>query len=155
MKRGSLFVFALVLLCSSRALALGLCTVSTVTVMNFGAYDPFSSTPRDSTAQVTVGCLSLLSTQTISIQLSKGSSNTYAARTMQQGGYALQYNIYLDSNRTVIFGDGTGGSSVDGPYAPSILVLGSYTLTLYGRIFARQNVPAGIYNDTLTVTVNF
>lgn len=134
---------------------LGLCVVNTVTTIDFGDYDPFSSTPDDSTGTISIGCLSLLGSQNISIQLSKGSSSTYSPRTMKFGANALQYNVYLDTNRTVIFGDGTGGSSMMGPFPPTVLVLGGYTMTVYGRIFARQNVPAGIYTDTLTVTVNF
>lgn len=100
------------------ASALGLCSVTTATSMDFGDYDVFSSTPDDSTSTVTIGCLSLLSSQSIFIQLSKGSSSTFTPRTMKFGAYALQYNIYLDTQRTVIFGDGTGGTSVQGPVLP-------------------------------------
>ncbi|MBC7793379.1 MAG: spore coat protein U domain-containing protein [Clostridia bacterium] len=156
MKRLDLtLLFALALGWSDRAQALGACSVSTITTMDFGAYDVFSSSPRDTTATLTIGCVALTGSQSILMTLSKGSSNTYAMRLMKLGAYALQYNVFLDAQRTVIFGDGTGGSSPSGPYAPSVLLLGSFTTTLYGRIYASQNVTAGVFNDNLTVTVNF
>ena len=135
--------------------ALALCSVSSVSNIDFGAYDVFSSSPLTGQGSVTVGCLSLLSNQTFQVTLSKGSSNSYASRTMQLGASNLNYNLYLNTQNTVIFGDGTGGSSVWGPYGPTVLTLGSVNIPIYGLIPARQNVPAGIYTDTIIVTVAF
>ena len=155
MKRLALALCALaVIVAPIPARALGLCTVGPLTGLDFGAYDVFASAAKQVPGSLTVGCVGLISTDRITVTLSKGSSGTYAARTMKLGAYALAYNIYL-GGYTVVFGDGTSGTATFGPVAPSALVLGTLTVDFFAEIPARQNVPAGIYNDVLTVTVNF
>ena len=65
---------------------------------------------------------------------------------------SLDGRMYLN---TTVWGDGTGGSSklTDGYLLGLITVIKTYTV--YGRIPARQNIPAGAYADTITVTVNY
>jgi spore coat protein U-like protein len=124
--------------------------VSTVGV-NFGAYDVFNTSPTDSTGSITYSCTSLLGT--ITINLSKGSAPTYFPRQMRNGTDTLNYNLYLDAARVSVWGDGTGGTSRYGPVSPPLL--SRVTVTIYGRIPARQNVRVGSYTDTITVTINF
>ena len=137
-----------------RARALGVCTVGPITGLDFGAYDVFASSAKRVPGSLSVACVALLSTDRITVTLSKGSSGTYAARAMKLGAYALAYNIYL-GGYTVVFGDGTSGTATYGPVAPSALVLGTLTVDFFAEIPARQNVPAGVYSDVLTVTVSF
>lgn len=149
-----LIAWLLVWAMPSSAKALGLCTVGPLTGLDFGSYDVFSSAPKQVPGSLTVNCLALLSSDRITVSLSKGSSNSYATRTMKFGTNSLNYNIYL-GGYTVVFGDGTSGSSTYGPVPPSVLILGALTVDFFGQIPARQNVPAGVYSDTLIVTVNF
>jgi spore coat protein U-like protein len=67
--------------------------------------------------------------------------------------FRLDYNLFLDANRTTIWGDGTGGSSRSGPIMPPLLT--QVTVTVYTRIPARQNVRVGHYTDSITATINF
>ena len=72
---------------------------------------------------------------------------------MVGSGGQLSYNIYLDAARTMVWGDGTGGSSYysatgTGNAAPVSVIM-------YGGIPTQQNVGAGTYTDILVVTINF
>jgi spore coat protein U-like protein len=98
------------------------------------------------------------------IQLNAGSSGSFSPRKLASGANLLNYNLYTTSARTTIWGNGSGGTSTVG----GSFTLGNCTLlllcsdetesrnhTAYGRIPASQNVPAGSYSDTITVTVNY
>lgn len=120
------------------------CDVSSAGV-SFGAYDTFGSTSLDGTGSITVTC-----DVAYALTLSSG-AGSYAGRTMASGGATLDYNLYVDSGHTLVWGDGSGGSS-------SVAGAGSASpedYTVYGRIPAHQNVPAGSYSDSIVVTLSF
>jgi len=135
------------------------CTVSATTVA-FGVYNPLNAAPTVSTSSVTASC-TLVSggntTVNIVSSYSTGSSGTYAARTMMSGANQLSYNLYFDAAYTQIRGNGTGGSQTGG--ATFNLTNGSRTQsttsTIYGRAPAGQDVAAGSYSDTITVTLTY
>jgi spore coat protein U-like protein len=77
------------LLGSSRALAISSCTISSVTSVAFGAYDPFSGSPLDSAGSLTYSCVGVGGSDTILIQLGRGSSSSFFPRRMNNGGAAL------------------------------------------------------------------
>lgn len=145
------------LLWTDAAHALADCTTSASST-NFGTYSPFSVSPLDGTGNVQVSCsllgvLSLL--VSYDILLNPGSSGTFTSRTMSGGGYNLNYNLYTDSGRSLIWGDGSGGTSIvsDGYLLGLLTTVRNYPV--YGRISAGQNLPPGIYSDTIVVTVNY
>lgn len=140
------FVAILAALCGPGA-AVAQCSVSTVGVA-FGSYDVFHNAPLDSAGTVTVDCAASVP---YTVAISTGMSGTFVARTMLNGPNALQYNLYLDAARVTIWGDGNGGSSALGGTGTGLPV----QHTVYGRVPARQNVRAGAYVDSLTVTVSF
>ena len=120
------------------------CVLAAVGVV-FGNYGTLSNTALDGTGVVTVTCLL---TDSYTITLSSG-NGTLLQREMLSGTNVLNYNLYTDTARTLIWGDGTSGTSI---------VSGSGTLatySIYGLIPGGQNVPAGIYSDSLVVTLNF
>lgn len=138
----------------AEALCLCSCTVST-TPMAFGTYDQTSSTPNDANATVTINCTSVASVlSTADIAMSTGGSGTATARRMASGTNLLLYNIYANSGRTTVWGDGTGGIA---PVQVQLNGLLNFNVaaTVYGRIPALQNVPVGTYTDTLTITVTY
>jgi spore coat protein U-like protein len=125
------------------------CTVSTTSV-SFGSYDVFASTPTDSTGTVSFTCTGNVD---VTVRLSKGGSSTFNPRTMNGGNDTLNYNLYKDAARTTVWGDGTGSTS-------TYTQLGvpnntAQNLTIYGRIPAAQDVRAGTYTDSVTVTIDF
>jgi spore coat protein U domain-containing protein, fimbrial subunit CupE1/2/3/6 len=123
------------------------CTVGVVGVM-FGNYDPFSNVAQDSAGNVSVNCDAAT---LYTITLSSG-SGTYALRAMSGPGMSLNYNLFTDPTRVVVWGDGTTGA-VAVPGASTGLAVTNHAV--YGRIPARQNVPVGSYSDTVIVTVTF
>jgi spore coat protein U-like protein len=130
------------------------CTV-TATGVSFGAYNPLSTAARDSTGSVRVRCTLLVALPgSFTVDLNAGASGTYANRTLRSGASSLNYNLFTDLARTQIWGNGAGGS-VRVTHNFSNLLVVDRTFTAYGRIAARQNVRAGSYSDTITVTVTY
>lgn len=125
------------------------CSVNPTSVA-FGVYSPFNVAPTDTAGTLRVSC----DTTTVgyTLLLNPGGAGTYAPRRLGGGAYTLAYNLYADALRTVIWGDGSGGTTtVSGAFA----LPGAIDHTVYGRVPAQQNVGAGTYTDTITVTLNF
>jgi len=127
------------------------CTIST-TAVNFGTYNVFSAAPDNATGQVTYRCTAPRP-PLVTIQLDKGGAPTFNPRQMRMGSEILNYNLYLDSTRTTIWGDGTGGSQ---SYTRSNPPLNqNINVNVFGRIPAGQDVSAGSYSATVTATIFF
>ncbi len=131
-------------------LAEAACLIST-TPVSFGSYDVFAVAPRDSTGSVTYRCG--LGDVNVTIALDSGGAPDFATRRMLKGAEPLSYNLFLDPARTIVWGDGTGGTQVHSNPLP--LPNQDITVTIYGRIPARQNVSAGTYTNVIVVTIMF
>src|SRR5437868_6080735 len=83
-------------------LASAACTIAAQPVF-FGSYNPLSAQSVDSTGNVSVVCLPAAA---YNVSLSPG-SGPYASRTLANGSYRLNYNLYTDAARTVVWGDGS------------------------------------------------
>jgi spore coat protein U-like protein len=150
---GAAVVLSLLLLGQTAAHATTGCAFSGIVGVAFGQYNPFDTSPLDSTGSMTLHCDNVGPSDTVIIAIGRGSASSYLARTLRSGVDILQYNLYLDAARTAIWGDDTGGSSQYGPFQPPS---GSdLTLSVYGRIPARQNVRTGSYSDVVTVTIYY
>jgi spore coat protein U-like protein len=68
---------------------------------------------------------------------------------MSTGSDQLNYNLFVDASRVVVWGDGSGGSST------VALTAAAADIPVYGRVPGGQNVPAGSYIDTIVVTVTY
>ncbi len=140
-----------------QAHAVGNCSVSANSV-SFGSYTYTSPSPTDTTGNVRVSCslggfVSLFISYEIAF--STGNSGSYSPRTLAFGGNNLPYNLYTNAARNNVWGDGTGGTSTisDGYLLGLFTVVRDYTV--YGRIPAAQNTPAGSYADTIIVTITY
>jgi spore coat protein U-like protein len=128
------------------------CTITTAPVA-FGAYDPIvdnATTDDDGTGTVTVTCTKGTAA---TIGLGLGGNYLLAQRRMKltTGADTLNYELYKDSGRTTVWGN--SGTALYSPgSAPN---KNPRTLTVYGRITAGQDVPAGSYADTVVASVNF
>ena len=142
---------ALALACawSTAAWAAPNCSFQSVTNVNFGTYDVFGSANVDSTGSISINCSG--NPNPWVLLLDKGANaSTYLPRKMVNTGTLLNYNLYTDSARTTVWGDGTGGTvTVSGAGN------GTFTRTVYGRIPPGQDARAGLNSDTIVVTVNF
>lgn len=125
------------------------CTVS-ATPLAFGSYNPLSATPLDATSTITVNCTTGTS-YTVGLNAGGTSGATVTTRQMLLSTNSLNYTLYRDTGRTNNWGNTPG---TDTP-ASATATTTAATLTVYGRIPALQNVPAGNYTDSVTVTVNY
>jgi spore coat protein U-like protein len=127
------------------------CTVTT-SALNFGSYDPVvanASSPLNGTGTVSVACTKGAAP---TIGLNLGSNVSGSTRRLADGsGNFLDYEIYSDSTRLVVWTNTGAGLVAPGP-APG---KGARNLTAYGQVPGNQDVPPGSYSDTVTATVNF
>ncbi len=140
------------------------CVVSTGG-LSFGAsYDPFAVLPDDSaTATITVECTATALLQLCivpyEVSIDTGGAGGYSPREMTAGAEVLQYNVYTDPTRLLVWGDGisSGTLTVSGVLSYPILFGGTQSADhqAYGRIFAGQLVDSGSYSDSLTITVSY
>lgn len=130
------------------------CSIQSVTSSSFGSYDVLSGSPLDTAATITFLCTSVAGPDNITIDLDQGGASSFNPRELGDGGSnTLEYNLYTNAGRTVIFGDGTSGTANYGPTNPPDNV--SVDVDVFGRIPAMQSTPAGSYTDTITVTLTY
>jgi spore coat protein U-like protein len=120
------------------------CRISTGPgTVNFGSYDPTAIS--DNTAGTT----------SFQYQCTQGTTNyVYITRTnvMTDGsGNNLNYSLYSDAGMTTVFPKQK--SEVTSP--PTSSNNSPVTVNIYGKIAAQQNVPAGSYSETDTITVEW
>jgi spore coat protein U-like protein len=142
---------------SLQAHAAGSCSVSASGV-SFGSYTYTNPSPTDTTGNIEVSCslIGLISLFiSYDIVFSTGSSGSYSPRTLTFGANDLTYNLYTDPARTSLWGDGGASTNTvsDGYLLGLLTVVRDYTV--YGRLPAAQNKPAGSYTDTIIVTVTY
>ncbi|QQR88794.1 MAG: spore coat protein U domain-containing protein [Myxococcales bacterium] len=128
------------------------CGFTAIAGLSFGSYDVFGPN-ADTAGSISYSCSGVLPGDVVRIDLSIGGAPSYFPRQMQSGVHRLNYNIYLDASRTVVWGDGSGGSSTYGPLIPADGA--ATTVNSYGRIPAGQDAYVGTYTDTIIVTMTY
>ncbi len=148
-RRHGLALMAALALATESAWAATSCIFSAVTGVSFGVYNVFSNTPNnDGVGSLSIRCQG--GGGAFRVTLSTGQSNRYAPRLMTSGAKSLNYNLYTTASRSLVWGDGTGGSS-----ALNIPRNSTTNLEIFGQIPAGQDPGPGIYADTIVVTVSF
>jgi len=117
------------------------------TGVTFGTYDIFSPTANnDGIGTLHVDCKG----SSGEVKLSTGHSHSYAAREMTSGANSIHYNLYINPARSVVWGDGTGGS-----HTMTVDKNHESTVSVYGQIPAGQDAAVGLYSDHVTATVDY
>ncbi|MBC7700636.1 spore coat U domain-containing protein [Aquabacterium sp.] len=133
------------------------CTLGTSNVA-FGAYNPTSGTANDASGAALVTCTTG-TTYTIALDagVSAGGASVFSNRRMRIGATTsyLGYQLYLDSGRVTVWGDGLNSSSINPTSGTSTGNGSQQSYTVYGRITAGNYVTAGSYTDTVTVTLTY
>ncbi|GGX19794.1 hypothetical protein GCM10007242_28390 [Pigmentiphaga litoralis] len=125
------------------------CAISTAPIA-FGAYDAVTKAEINTTGSVTVTCT--LGAATV-VKLNQGlnptgpSTDAVPVRQMISGANLLPYSLSTEATMATVWENLTGVAHT-GTGTATIL-------TVYGRIAADQNVPAGTYADTVVATVTF
>lgn len=122
------------------------CAVS-ATALAFGNY---SAAQLDGTSTVTVTCTNGAA-YTVALNAGTGSGATVATRKMTgPATQTLDYTLYRDSGRTLVWGETVGVDRVVGVGNGA-----AQSLSVYGRVFGSQFPGAGAYSDTIAVAVTY
>lgn len=126
---------------------------ASATLVDFSVYSG-GLLPADSTGVIPLTCTPAIALGTVAytVSISTGSSGGFSPRTLLRmgGGGALNYDIYIDPTRLIVWGDGSlGTGTVSG------LCSGDCDVLAYGRIPGAQVVPSGSYADDVLITVDF
>ncbi|MGZ9719422.1 Csu type fimbrial protein [Rhizobium miluonense] len=138
----------------------------TVTNMNFGAVDTLSGNPVTSTATLNISCTGGLldGGRRIlicpNLGLGSGGASSATARQMVSGTNPLNYQIYSDSGRTVVWGSSTWSYPSRAPaFAMTMTILGGIlsaatgSMTLYGTVLGSQpTAAAGAFTSNFSTT---
>jgi spore coat protein U-like protein len=128
------------------------CLLGTVTDVNFGSHGVLSA------AQTAQGSISVQCTnnQTYTLALGAGSgagadANTADSRfmTLASGTDTVSYGLYRDSALAQPWGDATG-NLFSGTGTGSAVAI-----PVYGKVPSQTTPQAGIYNDTVVVTLTY
>lgn len=126
------------------------CTVTTSPIA-FGTVNTLSGSNVDGNGGVSVTCTNGTA-WAASAGTGSGSGASLASRRMSSGSNVLNYNLYTNSSRNTIWGDGTASTSTIANNGTGA----TQSFIVYGRIAAGQaSVPAGNYSDTVSVTVSY
>lgn len=133
------------------------CSVTSVTDLAFGTVDP-TGTLVDTTATLNYRCsfTGILSGSSVTLcfNISPGSGGAgYTPRTMKAGSESMNFQIYSDAARSLVWGSSTApGLPAVTTHMQMSAILGTSTqngsLTLYGRVPAGQaTLAAGAYSS--------
>lgn len=124
------------------------------TLVGFGNYNALLG-DVDGIGQIRLLCVpdlleGLPVSYTLAADAGTGSGGSFSPRRLTDGGYGLDYNMYLDASHTQVFGDGSVGTHTAAGSCSA-----TCTVMVYGRIFGGQSVPSGPYQDSIVVTLDF
>ena len=152
---GRLYIRAFLVLLTAVAIppvAEASCSLSSSS-MSFGSYDVFSSNHLDSIGQLVFRCAP--NDKNVAISLSRGGSSSFNPRRLVNVSSFINYNLYLDAARSVVWGDGSSGTQtffISNPKPNNADI----AVPVYGRISAGQSAAAfGNYSDTSTAIINY
>jgi spore coat protein U domain-containing protein, fimbrial subunit CupE1/2/3/6 len=130
------------------------CVINSASTLAFGNYDVNAVAAITGTSTINVNCTK---GDAYTIALNYGANGGSASnRIMVSGTNNLNYNLFTDSGYTKVWNSSCGaGNNCDGGTGAGPGAGNQQSYTVYGQIAAGQNVPAGSYADTITITVNF
>ncbi|HKM36029.1 MAG TPA: spore coat U domain-containing protein [Thiopseudomonas sp.] len=116
------------------------------TELDFGQHGVLSSVVN-ATSDMQVTCTTGAA---YSIALSGGGSGDINARVMTLGTDEVEYQLYQEAGRTTVWGETIPTDTV-----ASVGTGTEQDFTVYGQVPVQATPPAGIYTDTVTVTVDY
>jgi spore coat protein U-like protein len=135
------------------ATVLSSCNV-TGTTLNFGSnIDPISAAvPLDSSSTLSVTCSNTTPyTVALNAGTNAGGSTNFSSRSIKNGTHTLGYQLYTDSGRSSVWGDGTSSTATSGGTGSG----SSQSISIYGRLPTLSGAVPGAYTDTVTVTITY
>ena len=145
----------LILMVSGTTQAAAVCSLASTGVA-FGSYNTLSSRETDTAGTIAVTCMGVIG-ETVHYTIAIGpGSGAFSLRQMGSGDRGLHYNLFIDPNRSLVWGDGTSGTGV----VSDTLVLTVPSVTknhvVYSRIpRGQKQLAAQGYTDNLMVTLSY
>lgn len=120
-----------------------------VGALDFGRIGSLGSAPADAVGAVDVRCTAGTD-YSVSMGLGSGPGvSDPAQRKMRNGPFLLDYGLYRDAARSLVWGEAPGQRA-------SATGIGStQRFNVYGRIHQGQDTQIGLYSDNVVVTVNY
>ncbi|MBC3918402.1 spore coat U domain-containing protein [Undibacterium sp. CY18W] len=114
------------------------------------AFGSYTNAQIDNSAAVSVTCTNGTS-YNVGLDAGGGSGATMASRKMTGSvSGTLSYSLYKDAGRSTVWGNTVGSDTAIGTGTGS-----AQSMSVYGRVPSGQNVDAGVYSDTVTVTLTY
>jgi len=118
--------------------------------LSFGVYQsPYQYSDIVSSSNINLSCDSSSNGNSFGIKLSSGQSENFD-RYLTNNNDKLNYNLYLDNNRSLIFGDGTKGTNMYNGTLSS-----NNNINIFAKMTKNQNVSPGNYQDNIIFEVTF
>ena len=124
------------------------CTVNSAATLDFPIGDALAA-HIDQTSTISIEC-SGTTPYSIGLGAGAGAGATAAVRKLTGPAASVDYALYRDGARTMLWGDTVG---IDAEAATCGRV--AQTHTLYGRVTPQPTPVPGTYTDTITVTVTY
>ncbi|MBU1330755.1 MAG: spore coat U domain-containing protein [Gammaproteobacteria bacterium] len=137
-------------------LGTGSADVSSFGTLNFGQ---FGSLPNDVQASSSEGAGTIVlhctpgTAVTVALNAGMHSSDIAGGRYLGKGAERLRYQLYQDASNSTVWGTaGVGGNALSIIFGAA----GIQRYPVYARLFNADPMPsAGIYSDTVTVTISY
>lgn len=124
------------------------CNIS-ATPLSFGSAQVLSGN-TDATATVTPTCTNT-TPYTVSLDAGGGTGATVAARKLTgPAGATINYTLYQDAARTIVWGATAGTNTVAGTGNGV-----AQPLSVYGRVASQTSPAPGSYTDVVNVTITY
>lgn len=125
------------------------CKIESADDLDFGTWGVMDAN-IDQTTTISVQCTNS-TPYTIGLSAGAGAGATVAVREMTGPAAAIvNYTLYSDSARTQVWGVTVGTDTVAGTGDGS-----AQPLTVYGRVPPQTTPAAGVYTDTVAITVTY
>ena len=124
------------------------CLINSASTLSFGTQGVLS-TNADQTSTLQVTCTNS-TPYNIGLNAGTGTGATVATRKLTSGGNTVNYTLYSDSGRSVVWGNTINTNTVGGSGNGA-----SQSYQIYGRVPPQTTPASGSYSDTITVTVTY
>lgn len=124
------------------------CSVVSPATLSFGTQTSLGSA-LDSTGTLSVTC-SNTTPYTVGLNAGGGTGATVATRKLAAGGTTVNYTLYRDAGRTLVWGNTVATDTQAGTGSGA-----AQSLTIYGRVPVQTTPAPGSYTDAVTVTVSY
>lgn len=124
------------------------CVINSASTLNFGTSGVIAAAVNQTSA-IQVQCTN---TTPYNIGLNAGTATgaTVTSRKMTNGGSTINYSLFSNAGMTTNWGQTVGTDTVSSTGTGA-----AQSFTVYGQVPAQTTPAAGVYSDTITITVTY